>query len=82
MLLLALMMMMTVMVAPPAQVKDDNNDDDDNTDAISVAEDYRNGLKPVSYSSGFVWVFHTVEHGPQFSQPITIHCGYTLHILL
>lgn len=36
----------------------------------------------VSHLSALVCMFDTVEHGPELSQPLSIHCRHTLHVLL
>lgn len=35
-----------------------------------------------SYLSAFSCVFDAVKHGSQLGQPLSIHCGDTLHVLL
>lgn len=40
----------------------------------------RVGLKP--YLSALSCLFDAVKHGPKFSQPFSLHCGHTLHVLL
>lgn len=34
------------------------------------------------YLSAFPSVFDAVEHGPEFCQPLSVHCSHTLHVLL
>lgn len=34
------------------------------------------------YLSAFSSMFDAVKHGPEFCQPLAIHCSHALHVLL